>query len=158
MGETATRTEDGLEKVYPSPKPFGTQTFFAGAGDYQAIGDGERLLFKLNANTVSKSANIIFSEDVYIKDGFVTSDGAPLGAYLDVDIIHQTYGKVGAFAKKCALLGTGNLQFISNDRTLLNQGLALRVTVYNASGIGDEDNPSDFRVAGFLQIYRASTI
>lgn len=160
MGETATRTDDGLSKVYPSCRPHGTTTYFTGAGDHpvDGIGKGDRLLFGLAVDTPSQAVEITFNEDVYVKDGYMITQGAPFGACLDVEIVHPVAGVVGAFARKVPVLANGWFPMDSDDRSLLPAGMKLRVTVYNSDGVAPQDAAAAFKLAGRIELFRATTI
>lgn len=151
-------TEDGVPIVYSSPRPYGTRTMFTGAGDGTGVGDGPRLLFKMLSTDVSKSVDLTFSEKIYIKDGYIIVDSAPFGAYIDIDIVHPTAGIVGSFGKKIPVFGSGWFPLDAEDKGGIEQGLILRITVHNSTGVGAEDPASDFKLAGRIELYRANTI
>ena len=158
MGETATRTEDGLPKVYSSAKPYGMITFFTGASDGTAPGNGDRLLFSLTAADANQTVDLTFNEDVKIKDGYVLCQNAPFGAYVDITVEHPTMGTVAAFGRKIPICGTETFPLHVDDYATITQGLTLRITVYNANGTGAEDPATDFKVAGRIQLFRITTV
>lgn len=160
MGDTAHKTEDGLPKVYPSCRPHGTTTFFAGAGDdvTKGVGQGEKLLFNLSVNDPSKLLDLTFKEDIWIKDGYMITRNAPFGASMDIEVIHPVAGVVGCFGREIPLLGSGWFPLDTEDRSLLAMGLILRITVRNAEGGNVQDSPADFQVAGRIEMYRKETV
>ena len=159
MGATSTRTEDGRQRVYPSCRPYGTTTYFTGAGDDTGVGDGERLLFKLAATDASKSVTLTFNEDVHIKDGYMIARGAPFGAYVDIEVLHPQAGVVGCFGKKVPILGDGWFPLNTEDHSETVQGLQLRITVFNSDNSdGIQDAPADFVLAGRIEMFRENTV
>lgn len=158
MQDADHRDEFGRQKVYQSAKPLGMETYFTGAGDdltdpqNPIISEGNKLLFDLSDTEASKSVDLVFSEDVYIKDGYMITEGAPFGAYFDIEIVHPIIGAVGSYAKKCPLFGTGWFPLDTDDRGMLNLGLIMRVTVYNA------DTKAAFKVAGRIEMFRETTV
>lgn len=160
MGDTARHTEDGLVKVYPSCRPHGTTSYFAGAGDDNilGVGNGARLLFKLSAADISKSVDIYFNEDVYVKDGYMITRGAPFGAYVDVHIVHPTSGIVCTFGAKVPVLGDGWFPLDTEDRALLPAGMIMRITVHNSNSSDTIQDPAaDFVLAGRIELFRTNT-
>jgi hypothetical protein len=155
---TTDRTKDGRQKVYATPKPHDTSTYFTGAGDDTTIGDGARLLFNLGPSDTSSSVDITFSKDVWIKDGFMIVDNAPFGAYININVVHPTAGIVGTFGRSVPVFGSGWFPMNTEDCAQILQGLILRITVYNSDDSdGIQDPPADFRVAGRLELYRDDT-
>lgn len=160
MGATATRTDDGLPKVYPSCKPYGYYTYFTGAGDTsESLGGGDRLLFNLDETDVSKTVSITFNQDVFIKDGILIVENAPFGAYLKVEV-YSPDGDVllMAFSHKSPIFGSRTIHFDSEDRAKVPAGCIFRFTVCNSSGSNGEDSPAAFRAVGRLELYRPDTI
>ncbi len=150
--------DEDVPVVYATARPEGCYTIFLGAGDNSKIGKGTKCLFKLTASDASKYLDFTFSEDVWIKDGYMICENAPFGACLDIDIHHPGLGmaNVGAFGRNIPLMGTGWFPMDTEDRGLLPAGLVLRVTVHNSNGTGDEDPAADFKVAGRFEVFRRS--
>lgn len=160
MGDTARHTEDGLVKVYPSCRPHGTTSYFAGAGDDATlgVGNGPRLLYKLTAADSSKFVDITFNEDVYVKDGYMITRGAPFGAYIDVQIVHPSFGTVSTFCARVPVLGDGWFPLDTEDRALLPAGMIMRITVHNSDpSDGIQDPATDFVLAGRVELFRTNT-
>lgn len=152
------RTSEGLIQFVASPRPDDTNTYFAGAGDDQSLGDGEEVIFNMSSSDTSKSQDIYFSEDIYIKDGLIQFQSAPLGSYFEVEIIHPVSGVVGTYCKRNWMLGDRVVYLNSENNSKIANGLGLRITIYNSDGLGDHDTACDFKVCGILEMFRASTI
>ena len=148
------KTDTGMYRTYTSPRPEGMTTYFSGAGDSEnGIATGNKLLFELTDQDVSKSTDYTFTEDIYLKDVLILcSDSTPFGAYIDVELVHPQDGVVAAFARKCFIYNGWQTPFDTEDSGLLPQGMILRVIVYNAS------NKVAFQVTGRIEMYRASTV
>lgn len=162
MAERPFKTKDGIKKVYNTPKPNGTTTYFSGAGDDvvsepKVIGDGPKLLFNLTPGDALRSVTIEYTELVYVKDGYVIFTDAPLGAYLTAEILDPSDVVVGALGRKIPLLGNGRITMDSNDRASIPTGLKIKITVHNASGTAPEDPAAAFKVAGMLEMFRVNT-
>lgn len=155
---SANRTIDGNPIVHTTSKPFGTNTFFFGAGDDGDgyVGAGDRLLFKLSASDSSKYIDVEFAEDVYIKDGFIQAISAPFGACFSVEII-DSESIVQGFVKHAPIYGDTNYYFSSNDNALLTTDYKIRVTVANSDGTGGQDAAAAFKCCGWLEVYRKTT-
>lgn len=160
MGETAKHTDEGQQKIYVTSRPYGTITYFSSAGDdaVNGIGEGNKLLFSLTAIDTSKTVDLQFNEDVWIKDGFIMCINAPFGASIDIEVVHPTNGVIARFGKKIFIYGTYNYQLDTDDRAKILQGNILRVTVNNSSGTGGEDIPGIFKVLGRVEFFRATTV
>lgn len=158
-GEVANTDHDdeGRVIVHSTPRPNNTTTFFAGAGDDQAVADGPRMLFSMLNSDTEKYIDMTFNETVYIKDGHFVSQDAPFGAYLSATIRHPLAGEVAAFARNIPILGSWPIDLNSDDRGKLDQGLILRITVGNSNGTNPQDPAASFKVAGRLEFYRATT-
>lgn len=161
MPEQANREDEwGRPIVYASPRPPDTTTFFAGAGDSSGVAKGNRLLFKLASTDSEKSIDLTFEEGLYLKDGHFTCEGAPFGAYLSAVLVHPVSGdELGSFARKVPVFGTWPIDLNTDDKSsIIPAGIILRVTVHNADGTGDQDLATDFKVAGRLEFFRATTV
>lgn len=155
MLDCPTHTEQGQQKIYSSPRPFGTSTYFSGAGDSASeIGAGNRLLFRLEATDTSKSIDISYNSDVYIKDGYMICDNAPFGAYMDVEVVHPAIGVVSTFCKKVPIFSSFPIPLDTEDRSMIPAGLIIRITVYNSNGLLPQDPAGAFKVAGRIEVYR----
>jgi hypothetical protein len=141
-----------------TPRPQGTTTFFCGAGDNGGIAGGQKVTFKMTASDFEKSMDLSFIEDVHVKDGVILMEGAPLGATIDIELVHPIAGVVGAYLKKIPLLGTGRIDLNSEDQEILLAGMILRCTVRNSNQNTNEDAAAAFKVAGFFEMYRATTV
>lgn len=152
------RDSKGLNRVHVSPRPNNTETYFAGAGDSGGIGNGNQLIFNLSNTDVSKSVDLTYSENVFMKDGVIRFTNAPLGSYLDLEIVHPVAGVIGSYARKLHLLGDGRIDVNSEDYAEITAGLIVRISVYNSNGTGEQDPASNFKVCGFLEMYRTNTV
>lgn len=155
MSDGANRNGDGNQIIQVSSKPYGTSTFFIGAGDCEQgyICNGDSLIFELSAVDSSKSVIISFTEDVYIKESLIDAIDAPFGAYLKADVINKTTeSTLKCFANKIHLNKSNQYNLISEDKDILTPAMALKVTVYNA------ETKADFKVTGLLKIFRHTTI
>ncbi len=161
MAETSTRTDDGLPKVYPSPRPHGTTTYFAGAGDdttNNIVGGGNKIIFSLTAGDSSKTVDLEFIEDIWIKDGYMICEDAPFGATIDIIVIHPVNGVVGCFAKNVPIFRSGWFTLDTEDRAKIDMGLILRIIVNNSSGTAPEEAKTAFKLVGRIEMYRVNTI
>jgi hypothetical protein len=145
--------------VYSTSRPMGYITVFSGAGDggdgFANRGKGSEILFNMKASDVKKHVDISFNEDIYIKDGGLTSVDAPLGAHIDIDVVHPVYGIVlDNFGVKVPVFGTNRWPLDTDDRALIPKGLIVRISCVNATGLGEHDAPADFKLAGRLELFR----
>lgn len=153
-------TEDGIPYVYASSRPMNHYVCFQGAGDTEEkIGAGPKVVFHLNSKQDAISKDFTFNEDVHIKDGYMITKNAPMGAMLDIDIVHPDYGfTVGTFARSVPIFGSGWFPLDTEDRGFLPKGYIVRITISNSSGGEeghmDEDYPADFYVSGRFELYR----
>jgi hypothetical protein len=152
------RDEAGVLKTHISPRKMGQFTYFTGSGDGTQVGDGAQILFKMLASDPSKSKDISFNEDVSIKSGEIFYTDAPLGAYLNVEVVHPVDGVIGRQLNKVPLLGSGRIDVLSEDSNTIPQGLSIKISVHNADGMGESDPASDFKVCGFIELYRTNII
>lgn len=148
----------GHQIIQSTPRPEGTTTHFTGAGDNGAPGNGARVIFNMLATDPSKPIDTTFIEDVHVKDGVILMKDAPLGSYISVEVVHPVAGVVGVYLNKVPLLGTGRIDFNTDDQETISQGLTIRCTVYNSDGTGDQDPAAAFQVVGFFEMYRKTTI
>lgn len=161
MGESSRRTNDGRTKVYATSQPYGTTTVFTGAGDNILTGvkwAGPKLLFSLLPTDASKSIYLEFSSPVYIKDGYMIVEGAPLGAELSCYVCLPDNTRIGVFVARCPLLGTGWFPLDAEAHSLLPTGLKLEIEVKNSTGINGEEPPAAFRFAGRIELFRVDTL
>lgn len=135
----------GIQQVIPSARPVGTTTFFSGEGD-----NGVELKFDMTANDASIVKELTFNEDIWIKDGGMQFTNAPFGAYFTVEAVHPQAGVVAKFCRKIFILGTGVHELNSEDKSLVPQGLILRITVFNAP------TPAAFKAVGWLEGFRTT--
>ncbi len=154
------RDKNGLTRVYTSPRIENTTTYFTGSGDNGGVGSGSRVIFKLTSDDLSKSKTLIFNEPVNIKDGIITTENAPFGSSIDVDILDPEDNVVLRFAKTINLLGDGIVYLNSEDSEQIFTGLKVKITVKNSdpNRDPDEDSPTDFKVVGNIEMYRKNTI
>lgn len=149
---------DGRPTMHVSPRPPGPySTYFTGAGDVAGIGDGPKLNIRMTASDTIKYAEATFNEDVLIKDGFILCKNAPFGSTVSADAYHPTYGKLGSFVNRAPMMGDTFIHFETDDYGTLPQGMAMRITVENASGTNEEDPPADFLVTARIEMYRTTT-
>ena len=78
------------------------------------------------------------------------------GAMVDIDIYHPhpAIGYLLSFGKQVPVYGDFPITLNTEDRAKLDQGLIVRVTVYNATGAPGEDAAAAFQVLGRLELYR----
>jgi len=162
MGDCASHDENGLQKVYPSPKPFGTVTYYSGSGDdlTLGIGKGQRISAKVLATDTEKTIDLLFNEDIYIKGGLIQCVNAPFGATFDFHIYHKTYMvEVATYARCVPLYGTQVIYLSSDDRALLTQDLFVRCSIHNSDNntYPEHDPASEFRFSGSIEMYRTTT-
>jgi hypothetical protein len=154
-------TEDnyGTPIVYATSKPLDHYVCFQGASDsVDEIGGGNKITFHLSSKTEKQTKEFTFNEDVYIKDGYMITKNAPLGACIDIEIIHPLYNiVVMAFGKKIPIFGSGWFPLDTEDRGFLPKGMIVRITIWNSNGTDenlDEEYPANFYVSGRFELYR----
>jgi hypothetical protein len=149
------QTSEGVPIVYSTPKPKDHYSCFTGAGDSATeIGAGERILFYVPETVGERSKDLTFNEDVYIKDGYITTVGAPFGASIDVIFINPLDGEILPFCINVPICGDYPSALDTEDRGFIPAGVILRIIVRNSTGVADEEPPCNFRVAGRLELYR----
>lgn len=163
--ELAFKDEFNRPKVYTTSRPPDTTTYFCGAGDdltdpnNPIIGEGQKIEFRMETTDVVKSIFLGFSEDVWIKDGYMMTRGAPFGASLCVYVYHPgIQQRVGSFCKHVPLLGSGWFPLDTDDRSKLPVGLQLEIELHNATGLGPEDSAAQFWLSGRIELFRTTTI
>lgn len=137
----------GIQQVIPSARPSGTTTFFTGIDDY-----GVSLDFNMTDQDSSIVKNLTFDEDIWIKDGGIQYKDAPYGAYFSVEVVHPQGGILAVYCKNVFILGTEIYPLNSEDKTLLQQGLIFRVSLFNAP------TPTNFKAVGWLEGFRTTLI
>lgn len=154
--DSPSTTEDGVPIVLATAKPENHYTCFQGAGDSPThIGRGLKCIFRLADTDTEISKDFTFNEDIYIKDGYMITKNAPMGASVDIDIVQPGTGYiVGTFGREIPVFGSGWFPLNTNDRGKLPQGIIMRVTVHNANGSDDEDPAAAFSLAGRFETYR----
>jgi len=130
---------------------------FSGAGDDTGFADGDELLIKMASTDSSKSITIDFSETVIIKRGTIGFIGAPFGAKFHCHVLSGTT-EVHSFAKNYNIAGTGVIDMDTGEESYIDEGLTMKIEVFNATGTGDHDAAADFKVWGNLLIRRATTV
>lgn len=174
----AATNEDGIPYVYSTSKPLGHYVCFQGADDcvpeneianhsghfsepsIPLIGNGKKLTFNLTSTQKSVTKDFQFNQNVYVKDGYMITQGAPFGSCFDIEIIHPVHGLLFPFGKKVPILGTGWFPMDTEDRGYIPKGLIIRITMFNSQFEEDEymdneeDSPSTFRMAGRFELYR----
>lgn len=164
--------DDGLLRTHASPRPLNTTTYFTGAGDLYTGGSwqrgkGAKMLFQIKSDEASKTVDIIFAEDIWIKDGFMIVEGAPFGASLDIEIVAPAgavapaaYGEivVNRYGNKIPLLKNGWFPMDAQDGGKVPFGMIVRLTVNNSDGQNDEEPAATFKVAGRIEMFRSQTI
>lgn len=158
ISESQKKNEFGTNVVSASPRPSGNTTMFTGCGDNGVIGNGNELLFSLEAGDSSQSVDLEFTEVVSVKDGIIHCIEAPFGAYVDVEVVDPTSGVVGRFCQKVFVHGSNRFMLNTEDKSDIAVGLKLRVTVYNSDGTGIKDAAKAFKVTGIVELYRPSTV
>lgn len=145
----------GRAPVHTSPRPFGTTTYFAGAGDTtEVVGDGERIMFDMKASDAEKSVDISFNEGVYFKDGFILTENAPFGSAFCITLVHPVYGVLSAFAHNINMLGSFRIPLDTSDRSPeIPAGIIMRFTIFNST-----ETPADFKIVGNMEMYRKITL
>ena len=175
MGDSAFRTNDGIPKIYVTHRPHETTTVFMGCGDdYDngVIGDGPKILFDLLATDISKTIDLQFITDVFIKDGMMHTVNAPFGACLDISVVapngyvmpahHPTMAGytfseetiLSRYGVKIPLLDSGWFPLDTEDRGQIYAGMILRLTVHNSDPANGEDPAVAFRMAGRIEMFR----
>ena len=149
---------DGTPHVYSTPRPIGHYSYFTSSGDGgndpSDIGTSPRCQFRLTPQDESKSLDITFNEDIYLKDGLMLPRDAPFGAAVDIEVVHPVNGLILFFGKDAPIMGSVPLELNTDDRALIPKGMIIRITVHNSSGLNGEDPPTDFVLAGRFEIYR----
>jgi hypothetical protein len=154
-----TFADDGRQATYTSPRPMGGySSYFTGAGDDLAVGDGNKLILHLLSTDATKYVEASFNEEVLIKDGFVVFRGAPFGSTVSAAVYHPTYGKIGGFVNRAPIIGSTFIHFNTDDYGVMPIGTSMRITVDNSSGLNGEDPPADFVVAARVEMYRTVTV
>lgn len=150
---------DGTPHVYSTPRPIGHYSYFTSSGDsgegQDNIGTSPRCQFRLTPQDSKRSIDMTFNEDVYLKDGLMMPRDAPFGAAVDIEVVHPMGLRILYFGKDAPIMGSVPLELNTDDRALIPKGMIVRITVHNASGLEGEDPPSDFVMAGRLELYRS---
>jgi len=153
--------EDDTLVVYATTIPMGHHVCFQGSGDTDTvIGAGEKMAIHMTSRDTSKTVDITFNENVYIKDGYMITRDAPFGASIDIDIVHPTGALIMKLAAKVPVFGTGWFPLDTDGRALLPKGIIMRVTLHNSDGgteVGQstiEQPPADFWLSGRFELYR----
>lgn len=146
--------DEKIPYVYSSPRPMNHYSYFTSKGDGTAIGNGNSMLFSMLDTDVEKSVDLTFNELVYLKDGLVHCKNAPFGATVDISVVHPLYGILLYFGKEVPVYGDYPITLDTEDRASLPQGLSIRVTVRNSTGLNGEDAPQAFKIFGRLELYR----
>lgn len=154
--DSPSTTEDDIPIVLSTAKPQDHYTCFQGAGDSPThIGRGLKCIFRVASSDTEISKDFTFNEDIYIKDGYMITKDAPMGASVDIDIVHPVSGDiVGTFGREIPVFGSGWFPLNTNDRGKIPQGIIMRITVHNAKGSDDEAQPATFSLAGRFETYR----
>ena len=154
-------TEDNIPYVYSTSKPLNHIVYFCGSGDdmtnpdiKEGRGDGSSMLFNMKQGEATKTVDIQFNTDVYLKDGMIHSEDAPFGATIDIEAWHPYYGFIDFFGKNVPILGSGWFPLNTEDKASVPAGLIIRVRVNNATGLDGSDPAADFKVAGRLELFR----
>jgi len=137
----------GIQQFISSSRPEGTTTFFSGIDD-----NGIEMLFNVTNQDSFLEKDLIFDEDIYIKDGTISYQDAPFGASFDAEAVHPEAGIVARFCHKVPIFGTGQFQLNSEDKSFLPQGLILRIRINNAP------TPAAFKAVGSLEGFRHNTV
>lgn len=149
---------DGTPHVYSTPRPIGHYSYFTSSGDDKddpnAIGTSPRCQFRLAPEDASKTLDITFNEDIYLKDGLMLPRDAPFGAAVDIEVVHPVNGRILYFGKDAPIMGSVPLELNTDDRALIPKGMIIRITVHNSSGTNGEDPPTEFVLAGRFELYR----
>lgn len=154
-------TEDGIPYVYSTSKPLDYMTYFTSAGDDMTNPDlavgratGKKIFFNMKSSESEKHVDVQFNQDLYLKDGLIHILNAPFGALLDIDAIHPYYGLIDTFGRGIPLIGDGWIPLNTEDKASVPKGLIIRLTVRNSDGLEGRDPPSNFKLAGRLELYR----
>ena len=155
----------GRTMVQSTPRPEGTTTYYTGRGDVgESVGAGPLFTITIPVSSSEEQLDFEFMEDVWAKDGWFGYENAPWGSTVSAVgfITHPVYGdiEVYGFLNDIPSYGT-NYQGIyinSEDRGLIPEdysGLKVkfRVKVKNSTAI-----PCDFKVWGFFEMYRTTTV
>ena len=160
-------SKDNVPYVYQTTRPLGQYlTYFTGEGDtidYAAPqnnkrGGGGNLTFCMCPEDDTKSREITFYEDVWVKDGFIICKDAPFGAAIDISVVHPVYGPMDYFGIGIPVAGTGWFPLDTEDRAFIPGGLRVRITVRNSVVDGDADmepRPEKWFLSGRLELFRS---
>jgi len=130
-----------------SPRPKGTTTYFPGIGD-----NSVNLQFDLTTSDANIVKILTFTEDIYLKDALIITKNAPIESYIEIKIVDPGVGDKEFFLKNYNLLGNHPYIINSEDDLIMETGLELHVTVFNATP------KQAFKVVGNLEMYRQTTI
>jgi len=142
----------GMQQFVSSPRPPGMTTYYTSNGDNLGVGDGNELKFHLLATDAQKQVDLVFNEDVYLKDGFINTENAPFGATFELEVVHPIAGVVGSFCRAVQIYQSGLTNFDSEDKAHLPAGMMLRAIVNNAS------TGAEFRLIGVIEMFRTTTV
>lgn len=144
--------------VYASPRPMNHYSYFTGSGDDPTdpndIGGGNKVIFDMSASDTSKSVEVQFNEDVYLKDGLIISQNAPFGATIDIDVVHPLAGHILYFGKNIPVYSDYPIQLNTEDRGFVPKGMKIVMTANNSNGQNGEEPAAAFKVYGRLELYR----
>jgi hypothetical protein len=90
MRNTKFKQQDGTEKIFTTPRQEGTYLYFTGRGDdvvNDTIGDGEAMqMSNKTSPSAAKTVTVSFTEDIWLKDGYVLWTGAQFGDYATMEV------------------------------------------------------------------------
>ncbi|MCP4481437.1 MAG: hypothetical protein GY817_01225 [bacterium] len=173
------RANDNKQTLQVSSREIGMFLFWTSCFDKTtattAIGEGDRLLLELNDTDTEKAIEGKFLQDVFIEDGVVYFENAPLGANISFAVVcpmgayyykHFDTGKpcshdnskatiaqatseiiLAEFVKNVLLFGTNTqgITFDSSDFSKISQYYNIKITVKNG------DTKANFKVWAMLK-------
>lgn len=121
------------------------------------VATGPELIFNLVAGDAYKDVTVTYNELVYIKDGYLIYQSAPLGAKLTVAVLAPNDQLIAHFCKNVLFFGDGFIPLDTEDRGELPPGFKMKLTVHNSDGLNGKDPASAFKVVGRIEMYRGTT-
>lgn len=162
--ETEGYTKYGRPKTHLTTKPTGTTTYFTGRDDAESapsIGEGNNeIIFNMADTDTQKYRDLVFCQDIMLKEGEVRFEGAPLGASFSVSILDPTKSvMVHRFVNRLPILGSGRQPVETEDFSEVPSGYVIRVSCFNSDPTKtDHEAKSAFKMSGHLEMFVQKTI
>lgn len=145
--------EFGVSKVVISPKPVGTLTTFASKADSPTErGEGAELIFSLDPTDSVVTKNFAFLDNVCLYKGTIFARDAPLGAWVRMSIIDADDVEIAVIIDHAFIYGA--VTFHSDDAISIPVGNKIQISVYNSSGLDEQDAPKAFKLCGFFKLFK----